>query len=261
MKSRAVYFGLGFTLLLVVTGVIGLIASAGAQDSASVPVSDLARLVKDEQIAAIDVSGDRAVATTRQHQTFSVHIDQRGDLPQLLETFGVSSDQLGQVSYRVSNPLPLGQWLAAAGTVLPMLLLGGLVLLTLRRSGNSGEAFGFGKARARVLDINRPRITFDDVAGVDEAKLELQEVVEFLKAPERFIALGARLPRGVLLVGPPGTGKTLLARAVAGEAEVPFFSISGSDRVRRDVRWRRCQPRAGPVRPGQTRGAVHRVCG
>jgi len=261
MKSRAVYFALAFTLMLVVVVVIGLIASAGAQDSASVPVSDLARLVRDEQIASIDVSGDRVVATTRQHQTFGVHIDQRGDLPQLLETFGVSSDQLSQVSYRVSNPLPLGQWLAAAGTVLPMLLLGGLVLLTLRRSGNSGEAFGFGKARARVLDINRPRITFDDVAGVDEAKLELQEVVEFLKAPERFIALGARLPRGVLLVGPPGTGKTLLARAVAGEAEVPFFSISGSDRVRRDVRWRRCQPRAGPVRPGQTRGAVHRVCG
>src|SRR2546430_1166629 len=82
-----------------------------AQDSASVPVSDLARLVKDEQIASIDVSGDRAVATTRQHQTFGVHIDQRGDLPQLLETFGVSSDQLGQVSYRVSNPPPFGQWL------------------------------------------------------------------------------------------------------------------------------------------------------
>jgi cell division protease FtsH len=215
----------------VVVAVMALVANSSSQESALVPVSELARLVKDEQVASIEVSGERVVATTRQHETFSVHIDQRTDLPQLLQTFGVSSEQLSQVSYRVSNPPQIGQWLAAAGAVLPMLLLGGLVLLTLRRSGNSGEAFGFGKARARVLNANRPRITFDDVAGVDEAKLELQEVVEFLKAPERFTALGARLPRGVLLVGPPGTGKTLLARAVAGEAEVPFFSISGSEFV------------------------------
>ena len=97
--------------------------------------------------------------------------------------------------------------------------------------GSSNQALSFGRSRARVITGNRPTITFADVAGVDEAKQELQEVVEFLTYPERFLALGARIPRGVLLVGPPGTGKTLLARAVAGEAGVPFFSISGSEFV------------------------------
>ena len=97
--------------------------------------------------------------------------------------------------------------------------------------GTNNQAMSFGKSRARMFIGNKPIVTFDDVAGVDEAKQELTEVVEFLKYPEKFAALGARIPRGVLLVGPPGTGKTLLARAVAGEAGVPFFSISGSEFV------------------------------
>ena len=113
-----------------------------------------------------------------------------------------------------------------------MLLIGALLFFMFRQAqGTNNQALSFGKSRARMFLGNKTVVTFHDVAGVDEAKTELQEVVEFLKYPEKFNALGARIPRGVLLVGPPGTGKTLLARAVAGEAGVPFFSISGSEFV------------------------------
>ncbi len=116
--------------------------------------------------------------------------------------------------------------------LLPVLLIGGFIFFMMRQAqGTNNQAMSFGKSRARMFIGNKTVVTFDDVAGVDEAKEELTEVVEFLKYPEKFDSLGARIPRGVLLVGPPGTGKTLLARAVAGEAGVPFFSISGSEFV------------------------------
>ena len=117
-------------------------------------------------------------------------------------------------------------------SLLPVLLIGGFFIYMMRQAqGTNNQALSFGKSRARMFIGNKPTVTFDDVAGVDESKQELQEVVEFLKYPEKFSSVGARIPRGVLLVGPPGTGKTLLARAVAGEAGVPFFSISGSEFV------------------------------
>ncbi|MDD5038118.1 MAG: ATP-dependent zinc metalloprotease FtsH, partial [Dehalococcoidales bacterium] len=115
---------------------------------------------------------------------------------------------------------------------LPLLLFGGLLIFLFSRArGVNNQALSFGRSRARLFPLTKPTVTFDDVAGVDEAKQELQEVVEFLKSREKFQTLGARIPRGVLLVGPPGTGKTLLAKAIAGEAGVPFFSISGSEFV------------------------------
>ncbi len=115
---------------------------------------------------------------------------------------------------------------------LPLVLFGALLFFLFRQArGASSQAMGFGRSRARLFPANKPTVTFDDVAGVDEAKQELREVVDFLKSREKFQSLGARIPRGVLLIGPPGTGKTLLARAVAGEANVPFFSISGSEFV------------------------------
>src|SRR5215813_2805647 len=114
----------------------------------------------------------------------------------------------------------------------PMLLLIAVWIFFMRQmQSGGGRAMGFGKSKAKLLTERHGRVTFDDVAGVDEAKEDLQEIVEFLRDPQKFQKLGGRIPRGALLVGPPGTGKTLLARAIAGEANVPFFTISGSDFV------------------------------
>ena len=115
---------------------------------------------------------------------------------------------------------------------LPLIFFGAILLFMMRQAqGSNNQTLGFGRSRARMFSGTGPTVTFSDVAGVEESKIELQEVVEFLKYPERFLSLGAHIPTGVLMVGPPGTGKTLLSRAVAGEAGVPFFSISGSEFV------------------------------
>jgi cell division protease FtsH len=132
-----------------------------------------------------------------------------------------------------AEPAPDTSWVGLLVTgLLPLLIIGAFIFFMMRQAqGTNNQALSFGKSRARMFLGNKTVVTFSDVAGVDEAKTELQEVVEFLKYPEKFNSLGARIPRGVLLVGPPGTGKTLMARAVAGEAGVPFFSISGSEFV------------------------------
>lgn len=146
-----------------------------------------------------------------------------------LQGFGIQPETV-PVSVR-----PASQWgnlLGLSTFILPILLLGGIFFFMMRQSqGTNNQAMSFGKSRARMFTGNKPSVTFSDVAGVNEAKEELAEVVEFLKYPDKFASLGARIPSGVLLVGPPGTGKTLLSRAVAGEAGVPFFSISGSEFV------------------------------
>ncbi len=151
-----------------------------------------------------------------------------------LKQLGVTTEQLSPENVKIEIKPP-SAWLGVAtalGYFVPFILLAGVFWFVFRQAqGSNNAALSFGKSRARMFTGDQPKVTFADVAGVDEAKEELVEVVEFLREPEKFISLGARIPKGVLLVGPPGTGKTLLAKAVSGEAGVPFFSISGSEFV------------------------------
>jgi cell division protease FtsH len=155
-------------------------------------------------------------------------------LVQQLKDLGVADEQLSDKAVNIQVKAP-SAWLGiatAVGYILPFILLVGIFWFIFRQAqGSNNAAMSFGKSRARMFTGDQPTVTFLDVAGVEEAKEELKEVVEFLREPVKFISLGARIPKGVLLVGPPGTGKTLLAKAVSGEAGVPFFSISGSEFV------------------------------
>jgi cell division protease FtsH len=149
-----------------------------------------------------------------------------------LRDLGVTSEQIADVDIAVAAPQFWDTWSNLLIAVVPLVLLGVFFIFILRQAQGAGnQAFSFGKSRARMFTGDRPTVTFADVAGNDESKQELQEVVEFLKEPQKFASLGARIPKGVLLIGPPGTGKTLMAKAVSGEAGVPFFSISGSEFV------------------------------
>ncbi len=157
-------------------------------------------------------------------------IPDNSSIYELLKDNGIDPARYPAIS--VKGASQWGSLLGTLGFLLPTVFLVGILIFMMRQAqGSNNQAMSFGKSRARMFTGNRPSVTFTDVAGVDEAKQELAEVVEFLKYPDKFAALGARIPRGVLLVGPPGTGKTLLSRAVAGEAGVPFFSISGSEFV------------------------------
>jgi cell division protease FtsH len=148
------------------------------------------------------------------------------------DSLGVSSAQLKNVDIEIKSLGGLGDWANLLITIVPLVLFGALLFFMVRQAqGSNNQALSFGKSRARMFTGDKPTVTFDDVAGADEAKQELTEVVEFLQEPEKFISLGARIPKGVLMVGPPGCGKTLMAKAVSGEAGVPFFSISGSEFV------------------------------
>src|SRR5579864_6865818 len=209
--------------LLVLGNYNRLTAHSAAQPIAA---SQAAALLKGGQVRSIDVQSDRAFVDTDTAEYVFIR-DREASVPQMMATLGVTSSDLSQVTYSVEELAPV-DWLQ----VIPALVLASLVLrvlyLSMRRSGH-GPGLGFGRSRARRFVGQAQGLRFADVAGATEAKEELVEIVDFLKAPERFAAMGARIPKGVLLVGPPGTGKTLISRAVAGEAGVPFFSISGSE--------------------------------
>lgn len=186
--------------------------------------TDFLAMVENERVAEVVIQGQELSVTDINRNQFKVFAPQDADLIKILRKKGVSinakppSDTPWYVSILVS-------WL-------PMIVLIGIWIFFMRQmQAGGGKALSFGKSRARLQSDKSKKVTFDDVAGIDEAKEELGEIIEFLKEPKRFTRLGGRIPKGVLLMGPPGTGKTLLARAIAGEAGVPFFSISGSDFV------------------------------
>lgn len=186
-------------------------------------------------VAEIQVYGGQDVVIIYKDGTRATYYKEREtNLFDALQTFGVSRTDIAGITYsEEQGDNTFGILFQVFAAIIPTLLIIWL-LWRMMRSVRSGQdqALSFGRSRARVTrDMERPQVTFSDVAGADEAKEELKEIVEFLKEPEKFIRLGARIPKGVLMIGPPGTGKTLMARAVAGEAAVPFFSISGSEFV------------------------------
>ena len=224
--------------LLIIIGVIvifyTLIPAFGTSND--LPLTEVIAKAQNHEISEIIVEGDKLtvipIVTGGAGGTqYASRINEQTDIMYVLADNDVETGPGGvQVTFKGSGGL--GSFLGLLLNFLPLIFFGGLILFMMRQAqGSNNQTLSFGRSRARMMPFNRPTVTFSDVAGVDEAKTELVEVVEFLKYPERFLSLGARIPKGVLLVGQPGTGKTLLARAVAGEAGVPFFHISGSEFV------------------------------
>jgi cell division protease FtsH len=218
-------------LLIALAGFV-LLRPPGGREARPIPLSELAQRVRSGDVVEIRVSERAGEATTRTGDVLSFYSSDASPLTSLAR-FGATQEELVRVTYSVIAPPR--DWMGLAATLVPLALFGGLVVFGWRRisrnANGGGSMLSFGQSRARSVPRHDGTTTFHDVAGVDEPRQELQEIVEFLKEPLKFAALGARIPRGVLLVGPPGTGKTLLARAVAGEANVQFFSISGSEFV------------------------------
>jgi len=197
-----------------------------------ISLQDLAKEIKEGSIAQIAVEGDTLNVKRVNESEATAYKESGTSLVNSLENLGVSSDLLSKVEVTVASPSGLFSWLGILSWILPLILISVFFLVIFRQAQSSGnQAMSFGKSRARMFSGEKPTVTFDDVAGVEEAKQELSEIVDFLKEPQKFIALGARIPKGVILMGAPGTGKTLMAKAVSGEAGVPFFSISGSEFV------------------------------
>ena len=232
-----------FIYLLILVAVIAIVFAFfnSGEGHPTIALGQVISDVKANQVQKIEVD-NRDLTVTYSNKDAnnkpivkSAKIGPNTDLEKLLVDQQVLLSKTGDkasVDLQYKEGGGFGPWLGLLLNILPFLLFGLFLLLIMRQAqGSNSQAMSFGKSRARLFTGSKVTVTFGDVAGVDEAKEELAEVVEFLKYPEKFAALGARIPKGVLLVGPPGTGKTLLSRAVAGEAGVPFFSISGSEFV------------------------------
>ncbi|HYT33686.1 MAG TPA: ATP-dependent zinc metalloprotease FtsH [Ktedonobacteraceae bacterium] len=240
MSSSGKWIRTSFILLLVTLAIILVVVffrtpSATKSVNVSTILADIKTDMNNNQQDTLNVSSD-TLTLTRGNSPNAIKeaaaINDTFDTTQVLKDNGINYSNSHLLILQYDPPSALGTWVNLLIGYIPFLLIGGLLIFMMRQAqGSNNQALSFGKSRARMIMGNKPTTTFADVAGVEEAKQELQEIVEFLKYPEKFVALGARIPKGLLLVGPPGTGKTLISRAVAGEAGVPFFSISGSEFV------------------------------
>ncbi|HEY9623188.1 MAG TPA: ATP-dependent zinc metalloprotease FtsH3 [Crinalium sp.] len=229
MNKRWRNAGLYALLVVVVIFLATALLDRGPNQSTTTwRYSQFIQEVKDGHVEKVAIRSDRTTAQITAEDGRKVNVNLPPDDPGLLQIL-----QDNKVDISVSPQTDDNVWARVASTLLIPFLLLLVLFFVLRRAQNGpgSQAMNFGKSRARVQMEPQTQVTFGDVAGIDQAKLELAEVVDFLKNADRFTAVGAKIPKGVLLVGPPGTGKTLLARAVAGEAGVPFFSISGSEFV------------------------------
>ena len=230
---------------LAIAAVIFLVLSAGysavrgymSQQQNVVPISQIADDITAGKILSVEVNGNDITADYADGSTKTSHKETEDSLTQTLANYDVPADKLASVKITIQNESGVQFWaLELLPIIIPSLFIVGIVWYLsrqLRGGGGGMQAFTFGRSLAKLIspDDTKQKVTFADVAGAKEAKVELTEIVDFLKNPRKFIQIGARIPKGVLLMGSPGTGKTLLARAVAGEAGVPFFSISGSEFV------------------------------
>jgi len=240
MPSSGRWLRISFIVVLIALAVVVIVLvfrplSETQPVNVSTILSDIKVDMAKSQKDTLDVSSDTITLTRGQGQNApkeQANINDSFDITKVLKDNGIDYTNSKLLVLQYDPPSAVGTWLGILGGLIPFLLIGGLLIFMMRQAqGSNNQALSFGKSRARMFMGNKPSVTFTDVAGVEEAKQELQEIVEFLKYPDKFVALGARIPKGLLLVGPPGTGKTLIARAVAGEAGVPFFSISGSEFV------------------------------
>ena len=218
-------------IIVAVTAIVFTLIGGSVGGDEEVSLDAVISMTAREEVDRIEVKGDALTITTATGETLTSRKESDSSIVEILQNAGIDPIT-SRVEIMVKGQSGLSSFVGIMINFLPLIIFGAVLLFMMRQAqGNTNQTFSFGRSRARMFMGNSPQVSFSDVAGVEEAKEELLEVVEFLKYPERFLALGAKIPKGVLLVGPPGTGKTLMARAVAGEAGVPFFSISGSEFV------------------------------